>query len=104
MSYTLIFYVPESHLEAVKEAVFAAGAGRQGEYQRCCWQVLGQGQFEPSDSAQPFIGSAGKLEQIPEWRVEMFVSGAADTSQIIEALKAAHPYEEPAFALLASLV
>lgn len=99
MNYTLIFYVPESHLEAVKAAVFAAGAGRQGDYKNCCWQVLGQGQFQPLSGANPFIGEQGRLEQLPEWRVEMLVSQAVlDT--VMQAFRAAHPYEEPAYAVL----
>lgn len=98
--HTLVFYIPETHLESVKEAVFAAGAGVQGEYQRCCWQVLGQGQFEPMSGAKPFIGQANKLEQLPEWRVEMLVQEAA-LEAVIQAFKQAHPYEEPAYAVYA---
>ena len=98
--YTLVFYIPETHLESVKEAVFAAGAGVQGEYQRCCWQVLGQGQFEPMSGAKPFIGQTNKLEQLPEWRVEMLVQEAA-LEAVIQAFKQAHPYEEPAYAVYA---
>lgn len=96
--YTLFFYVPESHLEVVKDAVFAAGAGAIGDYQNCCWQVLGQGQFRPMAGSQPFIGEQDQLEQVAEWRVEMVV--AADCIKpVMAALKAAHPYEEPAYAV-----
>lgn len=100
--HTLVFYIPETHLEKVKEAVFAAGAGVQGDYQRCCWQVLGQGQFEPMSGAKPFIGQANKLEQLPEWRVEMLVQEAA-LEAVIQAFKQAHPYEEPAYAVYAQV-
>ncbi len=96
--YTLIFYVPESHLEVVKQAVFAAGAGTVGDYKNCCWQVLGQGQFQPMPGSQPFIGSQGQLEQVAEWRVELVVAAAVIQS-VVDALKAAHPYEEPAYAV-----
>lgn len=99
MDYTLVFYVPESHLETVKTAVFAAGAGRQGEYQSCCWQVLGQGQFQPMEGADPFIGEQSRLEQLAEWRVEMLVPGPV-LETVIQAFRAAHPYEEPAFSVL----
>lgn len=99
MYYTLIFYVPPSHLEVVKEAVFAAGAGAQGAYRNCCWQVLGQGQFLPVSGASPFVGEPGRLEQLPEWRVEMLVRGEVREA-VIQALRAAHPYEEPAYSLL----
>lgn len=102
MHYTLIFYVPESHLDAVKAAVFAAGAGRLGDYQQCCWQVLGQGQFQPLPGAAPFIGEQDRLEQLPEWRVEMLVPEAA-LGDVMQALRTAHPYEEPAYAVLPML-
>ncbi len=98
--YTLIFYVPESHLEVVKQALFAAGAGTVGDYKNCCWQVLGQGQFQPMAGSQPFIGSQGQLEQVAEWRVELVVAAAVIQS-VVGALKAAHPYEEPAYAVYA---
>lgn len=52
----LIYYVPESHLEATKLAIFQAGAGGIGDYEHCAWQVLGIGQFKPLSGAQPFIG------------------------------------------------
>ena len=94
--YTLFFYVPESHLETVKGAVFAAGAGAIGDYQNCCWQGLGQGQFQPMTGSQPFIGQQGQLERVAEWRVELVVA-AAYIKPVVAALKAAHPYEEPAY-------
>lgn len=94
--YTLFFYVPESHLETVKEAVFVAGAGAIGDYQNCCWQVLGQGQFMPMAGSQPFIGRQNKLELVAEWRVEMVVA-AKYIKAAVAALKVAHPYEEPAY-------
>lgn len=94
--YKLVFYVPESHLDAVKAAVFAAGAGRIGNYDACCWQVLGQGQFRPLSGSQPFIGSAGQVEQVAEYRVEM-VCADEHIQAAIRALRQAHPYEEPAF-------
>ncbi|MBQ56781.1 MULTISPECIES: YqfO family protein [Pseudomonas] len=94
--YKLCFYVPENHLEPVKQAVFNAGGGRIGNYQHCAWQVFGQGQFQPLPGSQPFIGTAGALERVDEWKVELVV---ADESihQVVAALKAAHPYETPAF-------
>lgn len=98
--YTLIFYVPETHLETVKEAVFAAGAGTIGDYKNCCWQVLGQGQFQPMAGSQPFIGSQERLEKVAEWRVELVLT-AAVIKPVIGALKVAHPYEEPAYAVYA---
>jgi len=92
----LAFFVPSSHVEAVKQAVFAAGGGRIGEYDQCAWQTLGHGQFRPLHGSQPFLGQAGEVEQVEEWKVEMVVAeqyvGAA-----VAALKASHPYETPAY-------
>ena len=92
----LTVYVPESHLEPVKDALFGAGAGCYAAYDRCCWQVLGQGQFRPLAGSAPFIGQAGVLERLPEWRVEMICKDAA-VAAVTAALRAAHAYEEPAF-------
>ena len=92
----LIYYVPESHLEPTKRAIFEAGAGGIGNYEHCAWQVLGTGQFKPIQGANPFIGEVNTLEQIPEWRVETIVP-EAKASAVAKALKASHPYEEPAF-------
>jgi len=92
----LIYYVPESHLESTKIAVFEAGAGGIGNYEHCAWQVLGTGQFKPLKGADPFIGEVGELEQVEEWRVETIVP-EDQASNVAKALKASHPYEEPAF-------
>ena len=97
--YKLCFFVPESHLEPVKQAVFAAGGGRIGDYEHCCWQVLGQGQFRPGPGADPFIGQAGKLETVAEYRVELVCEDDL-IAGVVAALKAAHPYEEPAYDVL----
>ncbi len=94
----LCFYVPESHLESVKEAVFAAGAGRIGAYADCCWQTLGRGQFRPLEGSNPFLGARGALETVDEYRVEMLCEDE-HSKAVIEALCAAHPYEEPAWDL-----
>lgn len=94
----LCFYVPPSHLEAVKAAVFAAGAGRIGDYDQCCWQVLGEGQFRPLTGSQPFVGALERTERVAEYRVEMVCADAL-IATVVSALKAAHPYEEPAFDL-----
>ena len=96
--YKLAFFVPESHLHTVKDALFAAGAGRIGDYEHCCWQTLGTGQFRPLPGAQPFIGQQGQLEQVPEWKVEMVLADDL-VGAVVGALRASHPYEEPAFDL-----
>ena len=97
--YFLCFYVPETHADSVKKAVFEAGAGRLGDYESCCWQTLGQGQFRPVQGAEPFIGSVDRLEVVPEFKVEMICQKGV-LKKVIQALKKAHPYEEPAFHVL----
>lgn len=92
----LSFYVPESHLEEVKQALFTAGAGKVGDYDNCCWQTLGQGQFRPLPASQPFIGQHGVVEVIAEYKVEM-VCAKPLIKVAIAALLTAHPYEEPAY-------
>jgi hypothetical protein len=94
--YKLCFYVPEDHLESVKQAVFGAGAGRIGNYDSCCWQSSGLGQFRPMKGATPFIGAVGEVEQVVEIKVEM-VCADEHIREVIQALRLAHPYEEPAF-------
>ena len=94
--YKLIYYVPESHLESTKLAIFAAGAGGIGNYEHCTWQILGTGQFKPVQGAQPFIGELDTLEQLPEWRVETIVPEDR-AREVAQALRASPPYEEPAF-------
>ena len=96
---SLVFYCPESDLEKVKEAMFAAGAGRIGNYDRCCWQVKGQGQFRPLEGADPSIGSVGNVERVDEWKVEM-VCEEANVGAVVAALHDAHPYETPAYHVL----
>ena len=98
--YTLCFYVPGASLEAVKNAVFAAGAGRIGNYEHCCWQVEGQGQFRPLPGSNPTLGVQGEIEKVAEYRVEMVCEASCITA-VVNALKEAHPYEEPAWHLLA---
>lgn len=94
--YKLVFYVPESHLDAVKTAVFATGAGRIGDYDSCCWQTRGQGQFRPLAGSDPHLGRQGQLEQVEEYRVELVCRDEL-IRPALAALHKAHPYEEPAY-------
>lgn len=94
--YTIIFYVPEEFCEKVKNAMFAAGAGKIGPYACCAWQVLGEGQFIPLPGSHAFIGEKNQLEKVPEFRVEM-VSDEHSIHDVIAALKNTHPYEQPAY-------
>ncbi len=97
--YKLVFFVPSAQLEKVKLAVFEAGAGKIGDYEHCAWQTLGYGQFRPLAGSNAFIGKVGEVEVLEEYRVELvcedaFIQGA------VQALKSAHPYEEPAYDVL----
>ena len=86
----------EEHVESVKRAVFNEGAGRIGNYEQCCWQSLGQGQFCPLEGADPFLGRVDQLESLAEYRVELVCDDAFIRSAVA-ALIEAHPYEEPAY-------
>ena len=93
------FYVPESHLDPVKSAMFDAGAGRVGDYDYCAWQTLGSGQFRPLEGSSPFLGETNRVESVSEYKVEM-VCAAECLAAVIAALKQSHPYEEPAYSVL----
>lgn len=96
-----VVFVPGEHSEAVRSAMFAAGAGEIGDdYSQCSWSVSGIGQFLPGDGATPAIGAVGTVELVAEDRVEM-VAPAARRTAVLGGLRAAHPYEEPAFDVLA---
>ncbi len=95
-----VIYVPGQHSEAVQAAVFAAGAGHIGDYSHCSWSVVGTGQFLPHDGASPAIGSVGTVERVAEDRFEV-VAPARARSAVLSAMRAAHPYEEPAFDIFA---
>ena len=96
--YQLQFYVPSSHLETVKSALFNAGAGAIGDYDRCAWQTLGNGQFKPLAASSPFIGSIGQVESLDEYKVEM-VCEAAVIKAVLQALIKSHPYQTPAYSV-----
>jgi structural hemagglutinin/hemolysin toxin protein RtxA len=94
--YLLSFYVPETHLEMVKNALFETGAGHIGNYSHCAWQTMGSGQFMPLDNSHAFVGTKLELETVSEYKVEII----CQTHQIksaVAALKLAHPYETPAY-------
>jgi hypothetical protein len=94
----LVWFVPEEALDATRDAVFAAGAGRIGDYERCSWYTAGTGTFLGGEGTAPAMGEAGREERAPEFRVETVVPG--DRAEVaIAALIAAHPYEEVAYDL-----
>ncbi|WP_375498535.1 Nif3-like dinuclear metal center hexameric protein [uncultured Jatrophihabitans sp.] len=96
----LVVFVPHADAEALIAALAAAGAGRLGDYDHCAWTTSGEGRFRPQPGAHPAIGLVGELERVPETRVEMVVPRPA-RADVVAALRTVHPYEEPAFDLLA---
>lgn len=98
MMFKISFYVTASHLESVKTAMFAAGAGQIGNYDHCCWQIQGQGQYRPLAGSQAYQGKINQLETCEEYAVEM-VCAADKIHAVISALKQTHPYETPAYAV-----
>ena len=96
MDRKLVVFVPAAALDAVRDALFAAGAGRIGEYERCSWYTEGTGTFRALPGASPTVGEVGREERVPELRLEtVFPSDRQD--EVVAALRAAHPYEEPAY-------
>jgi hypothetical protein len=97
-TYKLVWFVPHEALAATRDAVFAAGAGQIGDYERCSWYTAGVGTFRGREGTEPAIGEAGQEERVDELRVETVVS-AEQAQDVVDALVAAHPYEEVAFDL-----
>ena len=96
MNRKLVVFVPPAALDAVREALFAAGAGRIGDYERCSWYTDGIGTFEGGEETNPTVGEKGREERVPELRLEtVFPEERHDA--VVAALRLAHPYEEPAF-------
>ncbi|AGB24221.1 dinuclear metal center protein, YbgI/SA1388 family [Mycobacterium sp. JS623] len=91
-----VVFVPADAADAVRQAMFAAGAGHIGDYSHCSWSVPGTGQFLPTEGASPTIGTVGSVERVPEDRVEV-VAPSRQRAHVLAALRTAHPYEEPAF-------
>ena len=94
--YKIEVYVPEAHLDKLKESIFDAGAGKIGSYDCCCWEVQGTGQFRPLESSDPFLGRVGELEQVREIKVET-VCSEKSISSVLDAINKSHPYETPAY-------
>lgn len=91
-----VIFVPADNTEALREALFAAGAGRIGDYSHCSWSITGTGQFLPGAGASPAIGTVGAVQRVEEDRVEV-IAPASLRARVLAAMRAAHPYEEPAF-------
>ena len=91
-------YVPENSMEAVAEAVFGAGAGNIGNYENCLNDYEVSGQFKPLEGSKPNVGEKNKLKKVVERKLEFFVD-SFNLNRVISAMKSAHPYETPAFAV-----
>ena len=98
MNRKLVVFVPPEALDAVRNALFAAGAGRIGDYERCSWYAEGTGNFFGGEGTEPAAGEPGREERVPELRLET-VYPAEREAEVVRALRDAHPYEEPAFDL-----
>jgi len=94
----LVVFVPPDALDPVREALFAAGAGRIGDYEHCSWYTEGTGTFLAGEGAAPTVGEPAREERVPELRLET-VYPAEREPEVVQALRNAHPYEEPAFDL-----
>lgn len=97
--YQISFYVPTNCAENVKSAMFKAGAGKIKNYENCCWQTKGIGQFLAKDGAKPNIGEVGTLELVEEYKIEMICKDG-DIDKVIKAMKKYHPYEEVAYFII----
>ncbi len=100
MKRKLVVFVPGSALESVREALFTAGAGRIGGYERCTWYTAGTGTFLGGEGTQPSVGEAGREQRVTEYRLETVYPSELE-ADIVSALRESHPYEEPAFELYA---
>jgi hypothetical protein len=99
-TYQITGYIPKVNCEAVKEAMFKVGGGQIDTYEACSWQILGEGQFRPLKGSNPFIGKEDELEKVLEYKVEMLCVGDK-LEAVIKAMKETHPYEVPAYAVVA---
>jgi len=103
IKFKLVYTVPSSHLQATKDAIFAAGGGVYpgGKYVQVAFEIPGYGQFLPvaEAGAAPHTGTPGMLEHTEETRVEILCLGEIVTRKSVAALKQAHPYEEVAYAV-----
>jgi hypothetical protein len=94
----LVVFVPREALDPVREALFAAGAGRIGEYTRCSWYTQGTGTFFGAEGTDPSVGESGREQRVAELRLETVYPEELE-ADVVRALREAHPYEEPAFDL-----
>lgn len=98
--YKLVYFVPSSHLQDTKEALFKCGLGHSGNYEKACWQTLGTSQFCPLPNSKPQLGQIGETCIIEEYKVEMLCQKDL-ISKAVQTLRQTHPYENPAYEIIA---
>lgn len=91
----IVVYVPCSHAEKIRLVLAESGAGKMGNYDSCSFSVKGTGRFRALKGADPYIGEVGAIEEVEEERIET-ICARAEVAKVVEAVRAAHPYEEPA--------
>ena len=96
----LVTFVPVSHIDIVRNSLFTAGAGHIGNYDQCSYNSEGYGTFRAGEEANPFCGQQGEMHKEPEVRLETIFPNHIK-GNVIRALLSAHPYEEPAFDIIA---
>ena len=92
----LVTFVPDSHVEMVREALCSKGAGVIGQYRDCSFRTAGTGTFRGASGTRPHVGKAGRLEEAKEWRLEVLLK-ESECDAVVHALRDKHPYEEPAY-------
>lgn len=95
----LFTFIPVDHVEAVKDALFAVGAGHIGNYSECGFETTGTGSFKANDEATPFVGKINERHNEREMKIEMIFPAHLE-SQLVKKLREVHPYEEPAFDII----
>lgn len=93
--YKLVVFVPVTHAEKIRQVLGETGAGKIGNYDFTSFSVRGTGRFRPLKGAKPAIGEIGKLEEVEEERIETVVPEEI-LDEVINKVRSAHPYEEPA--------
>lgn len=92
----IVVFVPTSHADSVRNAMFDAGAGCIGNYSRCSYNLQGQGSFKAGEGCNPYVGAVGETHFENETRIET-IAPAHIVAKVVSAMLTAHPYEEPAF-------
>ncbi|BAC13896.1 hypothetical conserved protein [Oceanobacillus iheyensis HTE831] len=95
-NYKVVIYVPESHIEKIRQAFAESGAGYIGNYSHCTFQSPGQGTFKPLEGTDPYIGEQDKITYVDEYKIETIVPESI-LSNVVKSILSAHPYEEPAY-------